>query len=348
MMKKNPFFTAILMSFVLVSFLSCQKNIESVDSKNVEINKSLIYAKNGMLVFPNIETFQSTMTELENAFETKKIKFSTEINGKTQEEIESYIEITKWDENLIFVNFEKQYNYTSLRSVIAKKMIEYNKIYDRSKLENPDNHYVGDMYMRTLMNEKCQVMIGTSIYKMLENGTLVEILNENFEIAEAINSLNMNNYKVNDEIKIDENECKSCYLFKGFDWYAFEKINYDGKEIQVSSKCFVSNNIVSGRYIKGSTKVEYWNNSWKYYNVYKMSVTAGGNEDIFQGQNCSGINYGFENFELEYNTYWTDQNVDVKFDSGEKTFSYKPHSIGTYSIVYFNSNLSYTFQQKVM
>lgn len=316
MKKFNLFLAALFVAVMGLTIVGCQKEVEDdLTQKSTEITASEIYAKNGMLVFASMESFQSTMSNLETKSIKHQEEFSSTVKNLNQEQYEAMVEKQSYNEAQVLIDFESKYKYVSLRSVIAEKMVEFNKIYDREKVECPDEHFVRNEYLRTLLNENCEVMIGTTIYKLLDNGATIQILNENYEIADKINSENFMKFDLNEEILVDyESSGKTvvCYNWDGFTrWYASNWLTYNGRTGKVKVRLDVDNNVFA-RNIRGVAKAEYWDgNSWKNWNLPKVWVEAGGGVYLI---NCGTNLTGFSDSDSRNSS----DNVAVTCSIGEK------------------------------
>jgi len=298
-MKKFNVLLVFVMLVVAGVFVGCTKESEVLETnKTKSVSEEVIYAKNGMLVFSDMEAFKNTLKQLEDDNLSHQKQLSEVISTfKTEREVNSYIQKINWNYDLTFETFEKQFNYVFLRSVIARKMIDFNKIYDQKGIKNPDNHFVGDVCWRTLLNEKCEVIIGTSIYKMINKDLTIEIKNLNFDIAEKINEQNILNFDLNEEIFIYGEisskawqECQSNYIT---DWYTSNTYLYDGAYRRISGRLEENNYFTGAHNIKVYTKTEYSNgHDWKTWTTTQKSYLTG---VFYNGNSCKNspliINY---------------------------------------------------------
>lgn len=274
--------------------------------------------------------------------------FNSLTKGLNHKEIEKYVELNNWNENKVFEDFENKYNFVSLRKTIADKMVEFNKIYDPKGIENPDNHFVRNQYLRTLLNPECEVQIGTTIYKFLDNGAMIKILNENYKIAEEINSSNFMKYKLNKEILVDYDfSCKgkNCKMYGGFNWYEVKRIYYNNKEIRFCLRCDIDNNIFA-RNIRGIAKTEYWNgHKWKKYYSYKISVTPWGY--VHLGWFCGGKEYRQIDTKEKHSVSKIAKTTSVRFNNEMNTFTFERNKIRVSATVWLDANTSYYGEQVV-
>ncbi len=356
-MKKDSYISfrnIAVMALVLIGlvFAGCKKEelTTPINQEKSTTNISLITVKNSMLYFPNMETFMFTLEKLEKENEEFMNNFSTATKTlKSHEEIEKFIENTNWNENKIFEEFETKYNFTSLRSVIAEEMVEFNKIYDPKGIENPDDHFLRNPYLRTLLNSQCQVQIGKSIYKFLDNGATIVILNENYKIAEDINSSNFMEYKLNEEIFVDYDFAEkgaNCRMYGGFNWYEVKRINYNNYEIRFCLRCDVDNNEIA-RNIRGVAKTEYWNgHKWKNYHPYKISITPQG--DVYLGGNCHGSTTPQSSTKTKYGESQVAETCPVRFGANQmNAFSFERYKIKVAATVWLDANTSYNEYQVI-
>ena len=334
------FLTAILTLGIFIT--GCKK--QEVEMPKNELNNTVtskITVINGMLSFSNIESFQNTLTELEDNNNLFNNKFSEDIDRMNFVEIEKYIEVSKWNENEIFETFEDKYNYISLRSIIAKEIIEFNKIYDQSKVINPDNHFVSNQYLRTLLNEDCQVLIGTTIYRFLEQGILVKVLDKNFDLANKINITNYNDFLKNERIVFEGlEECKgsNCNSYGRFVWYSFSnRLSENNKEIKISVRCDVDNNTIA-RNIRGVAKAEYWSGSrWRYYRVKYMQINPGGDVHSLY---CNGSIYRQGKVKEGNNVYKLSETAPVRINGDKRKFVFESGKVGVLVEVRLNNGQS--------
>ena len=337
-MRKNTIL--ILSVLVFIIFQGCEKNEELLNTNSDGPTNIEIYEKNGMLVFPDIETVQNVMQQLETENNEFSSKFSEQVTGMDNDAVEEFISKNSWNKNQVFENFEKKFEFTSLRQVINNKMLEFNKIYDQTGIENPDDHFLRNPFLRTLVNENCMFMIGTSIYKFLENGAVIEVLKENYTIANEVNTENFMNYDFKTEINIDYDygEKQLCNKYGSFDWYALYTLGYDSKTIRFSVRCDVDNNIFA-RNIRGVAKAEYWDNQWKNYTAYKIAVRPDG---YVRKDNCSSTEYHFAKEKSNPNDNEVSETAPVRIEGRMQAFAFTSGKVGVYATIFLNANYSKT------
>lgn len=290
MKKINLFLATLFVAIMGLTIVGCQKESEmDLTQKSAEITASEIYAKNGMLVFPDMETFQKTLEDIEKESVELENEVHLEIsNFKSNEEKVNYLKSVNWNRNKKLEEFERDYNYISLRSVIENEITEFNKIYDPTGIEDPDAHFIGDKYLRTLLNEDCEVIIGKSIYKLLENGVTIEILNQNFEIAEKVSCDNFLDFKLNKEIIVHgETDAKTGDCQANIT-STYTRINPSNENQRLKMKIIIDNwIIISARTVKAETQAQIYVNGTWVDQVIWINTTLLGN--YYEGLNCDGL-----------------------------------------------------------
>ncbi|MEM1319643.1 MAG: hypothetical protein AAGG75_05265 [Bacteroidota bacterium] len=129
----------------------------------------------GMLSFQNMDIFQSTLTDLETQTDIWEDDFVEANSHMTDEELNLFEEESGYSDEQAMIDFESQYDYQSLRSVLRAQEEVWldNEVLDEEN--DPNDHFIIDDYVQTLLNSEEEVMIEGSIYKFLESGAYYEI-----------------------------------------------------------------------------------------------------------------------------------------------------------------------------
>lgn len=161
-------------------------------------------------------------------------------------------------------------------SPLRKKIREEEEVWlDNEELDtinDPDNHYIDDVYLRTVLNLGAEVMIGRSIYKITDEGT-------NWEITDGdVSALEMIRNGQYDEAEALENviahyrgqalhsACKT--------WKADAAYKLYGNNKKLYKKYICVRNYMWAHYVKAKTKsYKKRGNRWKnYYTTVKAKV----------------------------------------------------------------------------
>lgn len=193
-MKKTIHF--LLLTFMLSAFMSCRTDDKIVDSHNesslnnkilvVTLPKNPNSSKNGgvqytgkFLSFETLEDFQKTYDSLEQSLESNAQYIKSKVGIVTDEDqIDAKFAQYNLDEFKPLIDFENQYNFTSLRKHLQQAEKNWLAIQGDVVDDNdPDNHFIIDETLRTLLNENSEVMIAGNIIR-LEDWGEIEILNQ--------------------------------------------------------------------------------------------------------------------------------------------------------------------------
>lgn len=130
---------------------------------------SLVDEQNGVLVFPNLNTFRKVMEDIE-------LKHSEwQANGQSEQA-----------EFKISLRFESLFNYSSLRNTIQNERAIWlnNEVLDLAT--DPDDKWVEGVAIRTLLNSNGAIKVGNSIYVSKPYGETFEVTDGNFQTMNAI------------------------------------------------------------------------------------------------------------------------------------------------------------------
>lgn len=134
------------------------------------------------LSFDTYEDFETVYNQLEAAMDANDF-YIRQMVGVVADEDELDAKFIQYnlDEYKPLKNFENQYGLNSLRKDIYDKetvwLSQQSDIFDE---EDPDDHFIFDSVLRTLLNKDGEVMIAGKIHR-LENWGRVEIANMNAE-----------------------------------------------------------------------------------------------------------------------------------------------------------------------
>lgn len=166
-----------------------------------------------MLHFQDMDHVRNTLDNLYNSYLAHEDEFLLSNPGKTGEELMEIEETTNFNDHLIYEEFESSLNFNSLRRKIQSDFL----VYQNSGLDNgldPEDHFIIELAVQTILNEFEEVKIGSSIYKFYENG-YVRIVDGSYSTLLAIradkkNITNHNNIEIEGEVDFFVNKSSGC------------------------------------------------------------------------------------------------------------------------------------------
>ena len=184
---KNLFFYLLLFSLM---FNSCNKidfdSVASVD-ETIHATSSDPAPLNCDDVFGLIELVGDKLKVLDtdhlsNVCECFQIKMD-----KFDETTESMVE---FDENQIYIDFENQFEFSSLRAQIQSDIIDWEKAINQSSFDSPEDQYIAPNSLLTLFNLNCELYIGDIVMNLCEGeASMVNPeYNKNDDLAGEVNS----------------------------------------------------------------------------------------------------------------------------------------------------------------
>jgi PKD repeat protein len=162
---------------------SCSKEDENNASKNNE--KSQLYANTGPFDLTGI-TVNNDMVVFSD----------TSIMRKLDSQIEDFNNIYNNSPNIICssdtgnIAFENQLGFFSLRRKIDKEETTLENNDNLWDYNDPDDHFIYDDFERTILNEKLEYGIDNSVYKYINEFTLIEIIDDITTLNNIRNNLN--------------------------------------------------------------------------------------------------------------------------------------------------------------
>ncbi|NRD21946.1 hypothetical protein HNV10_01750 [Winogradskyella litoriviva] len=185
-----------LLSMLMV-FASCQKEDVNIEDTNLSTTDAIRFVKpseakagtalvNGMLEFPDQATFLSTIDNLETQAEAYDDAFVAKWDHLNDDDLEAKEIAIGHDVHQPYIDFENQFpGFISLRKDIRDTQADLIKNQTLNDSNEPDNHYVFDDGVRTVLNENAQVKIGASLFQMTRFG-YVEITDGNYSTLATV------------------------------------------------------------------------------------------------------------------------------------------------------------------
>ncbi len=187
----------------------------------------------------------------------------------TDEQCVQFCDTTTLDFYYPFTEFEGRFNYVSLRSFLLCEEEDWLATTSGENINNdPDNHYIDDDALRTILNRYAEVKIGDVYYRFLENGHFETTdINTLILTRNGLYTNEMNGYVITDTLyRLECNSGKS-------------RSNYITNSSETRRiKWVVSHRtpFPSGRYVQAKT-VNYYkkNGHWKKYATACISQVYG-------------------------------------------------------------------------
>lgn len=173
------------------------------------------------LSFKTQEDFDRVYLLLEQELEQNN-KYIQNLVGEIiiEEKYDSVFEQHKLDPYKPLKDFENRYGHYSLREdIIQKESVWLSKQLDEFDDNDPDNHFIGDVVLRSLLNDNSEVMIGGQLKRSYEWG-FVNINNLEEDYYRLYNKDDKN--LINDGLQITiyaSDDRTSCEINKSHTYY---------------------------------------------------------------------------------------------------------------------------------
>lgn len=182
----------ILSVLLCTGMISCEKEVDSLDTSEAgsELNSksSSIQKVNGVLIFPDNTYVINMIASLDEAIVQSANHFHSTYGHLTETAIEDLIDSIGYNENKPLTDFETSFAFYSLqREVKAQEISWLHNTNGEEINDDPDNHFIVDEVVRTLLNVYCEIGIGTSLYKFVKNG-YYEVTDGNFTTLQSLRS----------------------------------------------------------------------------------------------------------------------------------------------------------------
>jgi len=185
----------------ILTLSSCEKNKllddteEEINMKEYTLSPDLlkrITDYNGILRFEDEVTSRKVFVELssmnENYYNYVRSKY------ENQEDFNAKVYNGEINLNLIPENFEKIFSYTSMRKIISEKMKIWLSNTDLDFSNKPD-FIISDDLIMAMLNSDGEYIIGTTIYKIAENGVIYGVEDLDFNSLLNLRDLLKDNKK---------------------------------------------------------------------------------------------------------------------------------------------------------
>jgi len=179
------------------AFMSCEKEDDFVNTTdalttadvqlqlNPEINSYNFSINNGLMVFQDLNQLKETVQFLEKEVIAYDDAFLEMYGHLDEEALDDKEEEMRFDEYAPLRAFAQNNNFEALFLKQADLEAAWLARGDWNMDTDPDNHFVEDEALQAVVNEQSEVMVGETIYKMMDFG-YVAILDGDFNTLERI------------------------------------------------------------------------------------------------------------------------------------------------------------------
>jgi hypothetical protein len=126
-----------------------------------------------MLVFASSTAVVQAMDYLEHRYEQYSDAFASQYQGLTDDQLADIEESTGFNDERPFIDFENQYGISSLRAQItaAEDLWLATTAGDETAGTDPDDTYMDEVELRTLVNANGEIKVGSLYYVFLSDGS---------------------------------------------------------------------------------------------------------------------------------------------------------------------------------
>lgn len=131
---------------------------------------------NGMMSFASNADVESTIDYLEYKYDQYDDAFLSQYPGLTDDQYDVLEESINYNDDLPYISFESQYGILSKRAQITANEDSWLESTNGDSVDlDPDNSFVPDDELRTIVNIYGELKIGTKLYHFNDDGTYYEV-----------------------------------------------------------------------------------------------------------------------------------------------------------------------------
>lgn len=305
-----------ILALLCAILTACSENTsgETAISPKNEMVYQGVNVMNGVICFENIDKYNYALNFLENEYENRENAFLDQYGHLTEEDLMLAEEQSGYNEYAVFEVFEKMFSFISLRKILYDQEVAWlsSLVNEPIAEEDPDNHFILEPSLRTILNQYCELKIGNKFYKYFEGGYII-VHDGDFSkllaLRDDINlALNMTNIEIvgTSPDELNSRSSPACSSSERYHYYE-SKGNY-------RIKCVVAiTNRINGRFAIAKT-INYKKNTngngykkirastysrvWGSASDYSVVITATDTEFV---ANCElPVEFNTENGESEY------------------------------------------------
>lgn len=210
-MKTKKISLSIVILTVCASIFSCQsesiEDFEQEEQNSEEItsrfaNAGEVGTHGDMLYFSDMETFLNVIESLEEQTEKYDDEFLEEWGHLKGDDLDDLEDEIGYDPDQVFIDFESQFSkFTSLREITRAKELEWLDNEELDDENDPDDHYIFDDEVRTVVNGLGNVKIGDLLYHFTRYGH-VTVKKNNVKLLNTIAKSNAEEFVNLDDVEI--------------------------------------------------------------------------------------------------------------------------------------------------
>ncbi len=262
----------------------------------MKINNGVYSEKNNIMVFDSEELFAETVDYLFKSNDDFNDRLDSIIPiGLDEDEEEDYMLSNNLDENQVYIDFENQYNFSSLRKDINKREEAWLSRQGANKFDastDPDNHPIILEAERTLLNPQGEVIILDKqkepvIYKVFPWGK-IKVVNLDTVVIKKINVehiIDLSGITViasnnpNVIINVEENQPNDCKTYTSkVEYYYHPQTGQQMKAFTRLNKSLIPSNKTVVAKTKG---YKYKRNKWRNRRINIQAGLSGHNLELF-------------------------------------------------------------------
>lgn len=291
----------LFLALVGVVVMGCKKEASLPNSteNNGLISKNNITSSNGILIFGSWDDAFVFMNEVVRKNEVNVNSFYKLYKNFSDDELDSIQEVTGWEYNQAYIDIENQFHYKSLLTYVDDKLykeelnIEEKNYWDQFLVEDD---------LGSILNHESLVQVGDSIYKFLQDMSVVVTTISNLDFLKSLTEDNVESNLENIRLKIYGFEpkgslpCRANRKRASQNWW-----NYQGGGTRTIKGWIVIRNIpLFGqpaviRYVRAITKTERYSEKHGRNVKWVTDIGAATSGEIFRNKQpyfCKGTKEG--------------------------------------------------------
>ena len=145
-----------------------------------------ISVNNGILVFSDSADVMQAILYLQQEWDYHNDTFNANYTSYTDDQLDSIANALGFEEDQPLIDFEDNLSFSSLRDSIETEMDGWLDNTVLNDATNPENFYIVDPFLRTLLNNRCEIIVDSSIWTFHEDGSATEVFDLNFDVLDSV------------------------------------------------------------------------------------------------------------------------------------------------------------------
>jgi len=220
---------SISLLVVIIGFVACNKEKlqnsnsisestfkvgTSIDFSNISIEEKGFEGTNGsvkILAFKDMSTFKATLSELERQTREYDSSFVASYNNLDEDALNEKEEEIGFNDEQPLLDFEEHFGFYSLRRHVLEAEEQWlnHEVLDENSDPTSNYDYLFDEEM-ALLNRDAEVIIGESIYKLIDSG-YYEIIDGDINTLSILDNISPENVLPDNVVYNDgSSNCSSC------------------------------------------------------------------------------------------------------------------------------------------